>query len=174
MSAKDIINLATKNPGMVPEMINSLKGALEKQGIKLPKKLSSIADASGLTGIISKPSDVSSSIRNVASADNVKNAMDTVNTFNSIKWVVIFILVVWAIALIIIKIYVTDKKTKETIEYSHKVIFGDLGIIPAILCLWFISIILVTILPTFIGVVPSLGTFVTTISDSLRNLFFGK
>lgn len=78
-------------------------------------------------------------------------------SFLVIKNILIFFTVVWAFSMIISRFFIKEEKTKKDIEFVNTTLFGNSGAILVVVILWIAGLLLSTILPQVLSILPKIG-----------------
>lgn len=150
---KKILNFVGDNPELMQNMT------------KLPELAKSIISPSGITGAAPLSQNVNVSLQDVGSVENVTTSLASLSYFIKIQNIIIVVLIVWAISIILTRFLVQKEETKKDVEFINSTLFGSIGIIPLIACLWLVGILAVTLVPVTVGVLPKIGN----LSGALTN-----
>ena len=155
---KTALQFAKENPSIVASLSN------------LPSMVKDVPVLSGLTGNAPYNTEVLKSVQSAASPSNVQESMESLVAFFDMKIILTLILLIWAAVMISCVFFIKNKETKDNIKYTHSILLGNMGILPMIAGVWVLSIVLVTLLPTIIGVLPKAGTLMSSIGDAIVGL----
>ncbi len=97
--------------------------------------------------------------------------MSTNTSLNAVKIIITLILIGWAIFMIVSRFTIKDPETKDNYNYINTILFGSLGIIPMILCVWLIILLLITILPQISHTLNTSTGFMTTLNNTIGKIF---
>lgn len=160
MAEKQIQNLL-KLVANNPEILNTVKDTA-------PNMLSNLTG--GMFG--QKPTvspsynpNVSASIKELGSPDNLINSIEGLSYLNSVTTVIIIFLVIWSISMIVSRFLIKDEETKKDLEFVHNNLFGQLGILPIIGSTWVSVMLIVTLIPLTVTLFPK----VEGLADSFKN-----
>lgn len=167
-----LLKYAQKNPDLLAKAMSLAQNNPEiLQAVPaVAATVQNVLSPSGVSGSSPLQPVVVESLQNVASVDNVTESLNTANTFFNIKYIIIGALVIWAIIIISVRFLVKTEETKRDIEFVNTTLFGNNGIVPIILSVWVISILAITLLPAFTGVLPKIGVLSDSLSTFLIEL----
>jgi hypothetical protein len=167
-----LLKYVKKNPDLLEKAMSFAQdnAGLISAAPAIASTVQNVLSPSGVSGSAPLQPSVVESLQSVASVDNVTESINTASTLFNIKYMVIGALVFWAFLIIIVRFLVNDEKTKKDIEFINTTLFGNSGIIPIILSVWVISVLAVTLLPAFTGVLPKMGSLADALSTFLIEL----
>ena len=110
------------------------------------------------------PNAISAS--NLANVANVASSDSSSLFFPGIEILITLILLVWSISIIYCTFIVKDTETKENIKYTHRVLFGSLGIIPILAITWVLSYFMYVSFPDFIKSIPRIDKVIAKLLSS--------
>jgi len=150
---KQLLNHLSKNPELLTNVASNA-GTFKNIASSLFPGSSSSQPANELLNALRGPS----------SSETVKNALEGLANLNNIRNIIIVIFILGGVSFIISRILVKDKDQKENVDFAHRVIFGDSGIIPFTAYIWPGILTVITILPILTDVLPKLGNFLDLIT----------
>ena len=154
-----VLKSALKFANSNPELLAGLSRLPELLKNKLPENIG-LTSASGITESV-----IPDIIKE--SPSKIVESVDILNTIFNMKVIFTIALLIWAGIMISSVFAIQDKETKENVKYTHHLLFGGHGIVPLIASLWIISIILVTMIPAIIDVLPQMSTLFSSLSSAI-------
>ena len=151
--------------------------------------IKSVADGNNLSLLSSLTEPIQQQIKDSVGGnlENLKNAGQNVvesventitqkapvlsDSLNSIsktyRWrnIIIVIVLLWAIFMILSRIFIKNEEVKKQIEDSHSLLFGQTGILMTIMYVWIGAIIIVTLVPAVMAITPKLENVLGSVNN---------
>lgn len=98
----------------------------------------------------------------------VGETVGTISAIDSLKYIGTIFLIIWGLSLLTVKFMPSiPQNVKDDVEYTNKVVFGNLGIVPMILILWILIITVTTVLPAILNITPKFSSFLGNANNTL-------
>lgn len=104
----------------------------------------------------------------------MSNSMKTISKVYRWRAVIIIVLLLWAIFMILSRIFMPDEKAKEHIEKTNDLMIGHNGILLLIGYVWFGSLLMITVIPAIFAVTPKLENILGTVNTALTTFTGGN
>lgn len=165
------------------QFLNLLKGIGKGDNLPLLSSLAEpvkdkITEAIGgnIENLVSSPPGVAEKISEEISekAPVLSNSMLSVSKLYRWRAVIIIALVVWAIFMVVSRIFVKDEEARGHIETTNNLLLGNNGILLLIGLVWFGSLVLIALVPAFIAITPKLENILGTVGTALSTFTGGK
>lgn len=147
-----IVEILANNPQILKEFPTKARGALEN--IVTSKVAQSLAQSQAIA-----PPSVDESV--------VNDIIDTSSSIFNSRVIITFILLAWAIFLIVMNFVSQDQSRKEQLNTINTTLFGYFGIIPIIILIWIGSAITVSIVPALVKTLPKFTDIFKSITTVL-------
>lgn len=149
-----VLSFIQKNPKLIEKLPSQIQTAFEKaivnSGSQVVENLASSIDGPVIETqqVISNSVDISKDI--------------LLNQRN----IIIFVIIAWVSFLIIHRFSTTDEKKKDDFYFVHKILVGDIGVIPLLVIVWLLILITVSTVPILVETLPKISEMLKSITVS--------
>lgn len=169
---QNLLKYAQKNPELLSKAMSFVENNADiiKAAPALANTVQNVMSPTSMSVTEPVQAVVSESLQNVGQADNIAETINAVNTLFNLKYIIIGIIVCWAIVIIAVRYSAKTEEAKKDIEFINTTLFGNNGVVPIILSIWVISLLAVTLLPALIDVLPKVSVLSGALSTFLVEL----
>lgn len=88
------------------------------------------------------------------------------------RWrnVIIIGLLLWAVFVILMRIFIPDEKVKEHVEKTNDLLFGGVGIFPLIGMIWLGTLLIVTVVPAILATTPKFENVLSGLNSLIQSV----
>jgi hypothetical protein len=134
------------------------------------EKIKGFSGGSNLENLAQSPSAALIEETIQTSSPVLADSLQSVSKVYRWRNILIFIIILWAVFLIIARLTNPFPEVQEKIEKTGELMLGNTGIIQIIVTIWISSVLIVTLVPAIISLTPKLETLLNTTSAVLQTV----
>lgn len=100
----------------------------------------------------------------------LSDSMSSVSVLYRWRNAIVIFLILWAIFMILSRIFIKDEDVKDHIEKTSFLLIGSQGIIYLIGVIWFGTLIMVSMVPAMIAIAPKVESVLGTVNSAIGTL----